>query len=95
MAAARAAQDLAARHGVALTILDCRAPVPLLRRRVRLRLQQGGDPSEADEAVLERLASCAEPLSAAEHKLALTVSTDEAIDAAALAARWLARGAGP
>ena len=90
-----AAQDLAARHGVALTILDCRAPMPLLRRRVRVRLQQGGDPSEADEAVLERLASCAEPLSAAEHKLALTVSTDEAIDAAALAARWLARGAGP
>jgi aminoglycoside phosphotransferase family enzyme/predicted kinase len=44
------------------SIIDCRAPMPLLRRRVAARRARGDDASEADLDVLERLAASAEPL---------------------------------
>jgi uncharacterized protein len=54
-----AARDLAASLGVPFSILDCEAPVDLLRERLA---QRQGDASEADAAVLERLRLKAEPL---------------------------------
>ncbi len=46
---------------VPYALLSCAAPMPVLRERVRARAARGGDPSEADEAVLERLATRFEP----------------------------------
>ena len=47
---------LAAALAVPFSILDCRAALPLLRQRLEQRQASGADPSEADVAVLERLA---------------------------------------
>jgi aminoglycoside phosphotransferase family enzyme/predicted kinase len=60
-----AARVLAQDHGATFTIIDCDAPLPVLRERLRART---GDASEADEQVLERLLSVAEPLDAAERE---------------------------
>ena len=49
-----------------LSILDCDAPLPVLRERLRLRQ---GDASEADLAVLEALRAPAQPLDAGERAL--------------------------
>jgi len=53
---------LAQWKGVPFTILHCEAPETTLRERVRARLAQGDDPSEADEAVLTSQIQKAEPL---------------------------------
>jgi len=53
------AHAVAERAGVPFAILACEAPLPVLRERIRARR---GDASEADVAVLERLAVTAEPL---------------------------------
>lgn len=42
---------------VPYALLACAAPIAVLRERVRSRAARGDDPSEADEAVLEQLAS--------------------------------------
>jgi aminoglycoside phosphotransferase family enzyme/predicted kinase len=80
----RAARDdaraLAARLGVPFVILDFDAPPSLLRERVRRRLAEGSDASEADEAVLDDQLRQAEPLSAAERRDALACPA--AVDAA-------------
>lgn len=55
-------QALAARHGVRFTILDCTAPMAVLRERLCQRQGRGGDASEADASVLTQLAALAEPL---------------------------------
>lgn len=60
------AMDLARELGVRLSILDCDAPLPVLRERLRLRQ---GDASEADLAVLEALRATAQPLDAGERAL--------------------------
>jgi aminoglycoside phosphotransferase family enzyme/predicted kinase len=62
------ARALAEAEGVAFHIVSCEAPLPLLRERL---LARKGDASEADIAVLERLAPIAEPLS--DDELALTL----------------------
>jgi aminoglycoside phosphotransferase family enzyme/predicted kinase len=54
-----AARDLARQAGAGFALLACEAPMPELRRRLQARR---GDASEADVAVLERLAAVAEPL---------------------------------
>jgi len=53
------AQALATRLGVPFAIVDCRAPLAVLRERLQARR---GNASEADTGVLERLRSVAEPL---------------------------------
>lgn len=58
-----AARALAREAGVPFGILHCEAPVEELRRRL---VQRKGDASEADVAVLERLAASAAPLSPGE-----------------------------
>jgi len=47
-------RDLATECGVPFQIVDCQAEAEVLRRRVSERAARGGDPSEADLAVLER-----------------------------------------
>ena len=55
----RQALALAREFAVPFAIIDCEAPLPVLRQRLRARR---GDASEADEAVLEQLRRTAEPL---------------------------------
>ncbi|HEX7384929.1 MAG TPA: AAA family ATPase, partial [Burkholderiaceae bacterium] len=84
---------LARECGVPFAILDCRAPLALLRERVAARHARRDDASEADLAVLERLAVAAEPLAADEQAAALAVDTSRPVDIDALAHAWLARSA--
>jgi hypothetical protein len=60
---------LARQLGVPLTIVNCEAPLPVLRERL---LARKGDASEADVAVLEKLRTRAEPLAGEELALART-----------------------
>jgi aminoglycoside phosphotransferase family enzyme/predicted kinase len=60
------AQALARELEAAFSILDCEAPLHVLRERLRARR---GDASEADVAVLERLRTVAQPLE--RHELGL------------------------
>jgi uncharacterized protein len=84
---------LAAELGVPFVILDCQAPLETLRERVRQRQAAGADASEADVAVLDRLAACAEPLTEPERAHAIEVRTAEPLAVAALLRRWLAEPA--
>jgi aminoglycoside phosphotransferase family enzyme/predicted kinase len=81
---------LAAELGVPFAILHCHAAEPVLRHRVAARHAAGNDASEADVAVLQRQIDHHEPLGDDERAIALDVATDAAVDADALAARWLA-----
>ncbi len=70
-------------------IVDCRAELPLLRRRVREREARADDASEAGVDVLERLAGVAEALDEDEQALTIPVGPQSPVDAAALARSWL------
>ncbi|MBI1194547.1 MAG: AAA family ATPase [Gammaproteobacteria bacterium] len=78
---------LAKELGCPLVILDLQAPEELLRRWIRERAARGGDPSEADEAVLDLQLRAREPLTAAEQARAVMVDTSEEIDMRTLAGR--------
>ena len=82
--------SLAAERQLPFAILDCRAPWPLLRERLLRRQASGGDASEADVAVLDRLLGVAEPLLAAEQAVAIVIDSGEPMSAGVLAARWRA-----
>jgi uncharacterized protein len=86
----RQAQALAEAMGAPFAIVECRAAVEVLRARIRQRRAAGGDPSDADLAVLERQRRWAEPPAADEpvHRLA-TAGTRAAVARAADA--WAAR----
>ena len=75
---------------VARTRRDEAAAEAVLRQRVAARHAAGNDASEADVAVLQRQIDHHEPLGDDERAIALDVATDAAVDADALAARWLA-----
>jgi uncharacterized protein len=60
------AHSLARELGLPFSIIDCEAPLHVLRERL---LARKGDASEADVAVLERLRAVVEPLEPAEHAL--------------------------
>jgi aminoglycoside phosphotransferase family enzyme/predicted kinase len=66
---------LAEQAGVPWLILDCRAPVDVLRGRIDRRRKAGKDASEADTAVLELQLGLAEPLDADEAQHALRVDS--------------------
>lgn len=84
---ARAAA-LAREMQVPFTILDCRAANAVLHERVLARSRRGGDASEADVAVLERLLAAHEPLNEAERACAIAIDSGQAVDAAALVTAW-------
>jgi uncharacterized protein len=81
---------LAAELGAPFAIVDCRAGMSLLRRRVAARQAAGSDASEADIAVLERLVDADEPLDENERAHAIDVVADAAEPPSAPASRWLA-----
>jgi uncharacterized protein len=69
----RTAQELA----LSTTIVHCRAPIEVLRRRVAHRQAAGRDASEATVALLDRQPSYWEPLTAAERESVLEVDTGQ------------------
>ena len=79
---------LAAEQCVPFAILDCRAALPLLRLRLERRKAGGGDASEADVAVLERLCAVAEPLTEDEGILSIAIDAGQPLSAVALAELW-------
>jgi predicted kinase len=85
---------LAERLRLPFTVLDCQAPIEVLAERVKARSERGGDPSEADEAVLRRQLGFDEPAGAPEAAHWLTVATDRPVDIDELARR-AARGVVP
>jgi aminoglycoside phosphotransferase family enzyme len=72
--------ELARRLGVKFLILDMQTPEQVMRERLRLRADRGGDPSEADERVLELQLAAAEPLTGEESACALVVTPDHSLD---------------
>jgi aminoglycoside phosphotransferase family enzyme/predicted kinase len=81
---------LAESLGVPFTVLDCHAESSVLHRRLEQRQATGADPSEADAAVLDRLAEADEPLDDSERAAAMVVGAAEAASPAPLARRWRA-----
>ncbi len=69
-----AARGLAAALGVPFVLLDFHVDEALLRQRLRQRAANGGDASEANEAVLDAQLRRAEPLDAAEAAAAWPVA---------------------
>lgn len=63
--------------GIPLVILDVVAPEPVLKERVQQRAAAGGDPSEADLAVLEKQLTAQEPFSETEQKYCIRVDTSK------------------
>lgn len=84
---------VAAARGLPFTLLDCRAPEPLLRERLHARAQRGDDPSEADEAVLGRMLASASPLSEAEQACCLVHDAASPRPLSSIAAAWQAHRA--
>jgi len=79
---------LARRRGAPFAILDCRAPLDVLHDRLQRRQAQGGDPSEADAAVLERLHAVAQPLGDAEAGAAIVIDADQPLVPMEMERRW-------
>ena len=71
---------LAQALGVPCHILALDAPVDVLRQRVLQRASSGGDPSEANVAVLEMQLQAREPLTDAERVCAVQVDTTWPVD---------------
>ncbi len=80
-------RTLAGELGVPFAILAFEAPEATLRERVRRRAAEGGDASEADEAVLAGQLAAREPLDAGEAAHALRIDTRGVPDWAALLPR--------
>ena len=77
----RVFQELADRLSIPFAILDMQTPETLLRQRIRQRQQQAGDPSEADEKVLQLQLQHRQPLTSQELAYAIPVTPDQAFDA--------------
>lgn len=71
---------LARELGLPCRILALDAPVDVLRQRVLQRASKGGDPSEADVAVLEGQLKAREPLTQEERACAVQVDTSRPVD---------------
>jgi predicted kinase len=71
-----AMRALAAAAGARLTLLECHAPEAVLRERVRRRVADNRDASDADLAVLERQLATREPMADDEQPRRLDTDTD-------------------
>jgi hypothetical protein len=71
---------IAAANGAQLVILDCAAPVRVLRDRIRLRLAENQDASDANLAVLEHQLTHHDPLSESEQAIAVTIDSEHDIN---------------
>ncbi|HEX7689754.1 MAG TPA: AAA family ATPase, partial [Burkholderiaceae bacterium] len=79
---------LAAELGVAFVVLSFDAPPQELARRVARRAAAGGDPSDADEAVLAGQLRSRDPIAPRERARTIRVDTTQAVDVGRLAASW-------
>lgn len=84
---------VAADAGVRFAILDCQAPMAVLRQRIAERRARGDDASEAEETVLALLADRQQPLGDDERVHAIGVRTDEPVDLAGVLHAWLGHAA--
>ncbi|MCW5657280.1 MAG: AAA family ATPase [Burkholderiaceae bacterium] len=84
----RAARRVAERRGLAFVILDFDVDAELLRQRVRQRAAAGGDPSDADEAVLAQQLRSAQPLQADERAAVHSCSAAASAPDGAARADW-------
>lgn len=82
-------RQLARDMQVPFAILHCHAPMALLQSRIAQRQVQGGDPSEADLAVLARQAQVGDALLDEERWQVLDVDAAQPWSSADLALRWL------
>ena len=73
--------EVAGRCAVPLVILDLQVPLALLQQRIRRRRQAGGDPSDADLAVLAKQLERQEPLTAAEQARSIAIGAEPELDA--------------
>lgn len=87
-------QRLASVAGIPLVILDVAAPEPVLRQRIQARARSGGDPSEADLAVLDRQLEQQEPLTGDERRISIPVDTSTDVDIEKLVSEILQRARG-
>ena len=81
---------LAAELGVAFAVLAFDAPPQELARRVARRAAAGGDPSDADAAVLAAQLRSRDPIAPRERARTIVVDTAQAVDVERLAASWRA-----
>jgi aminoglycoside phosphotransferase family enzyme/predicted kinase len=72
---------VAQRRGVPFTILDLKVPQPLLEQRISARQRAGGDPSDADLAVLAQQLQCQEPLTGDEQARSLAIGAQPDLEA--------------
>jgi uncharacterized protein len=72
---------VAERCAVPLVILDLQVPRPLLEQRISGRQRSGGDPSDADLAVLAGQLQGQEPLTAAEQARSVAIGPEPQLDA--------------
>ena len=70
--------QIAARRGVAATIVHCSAPLDERKARVARRRESASDASEATEALLDRQPAFWEPLGPGEQNVTVTVDTTDA-----------------
>ncbi|WP_158675433.1 AAA family ATPase [Thiohalobacter thiocyanaticus] len=87
-------QRLASVAGIPLVILDVAAPEPVLRQRIQARARSGGDPSEADLAVLDQQLAHQDPLTGDERRLSISVDTSTEVDIEKLVSEILQRARG-
>ncbi|MDZ7852983.1 MAG: AAA family ATPase [Halomonas sp.] len=73
--------EVASAQGVPYLLLECCAAEQQRRQRLRDRAAAGGDPSEANEAIMERQQVDARPLAEAEQAYCLRVETADLSDA--------------
>ena len=84
-------EALAASMAVPFTIVECTAPRAELQRRILQRQASGGDASEADLGVLQRLEAVDEALDEHERTRTLAADTTSTEPPVTLARRWLAQ----
>ncbi len=78
---------LAAKAGARFTILDCRAPEPVLRERIAVRREQNTNISEATVEVLDHQRATKEPFDPEELGFVVSVDTQGDVDYDALERR--------
>ncbi|MDD5034874.1 MAG: AAA family ATPase [Methylococcaceae bacterium] len=78
--ARQSCRELAEKLGAGFLILDMQVPVEVLRERIGRRLEQGTDPSEADQTILTLQMAHCEPLDEWEKLFTLAIDASKAID---------------
>ena len=66
-------ERLAAERGIPFRVLDMQVPQATIEQRLAERQRRGGDPSEADRAVMLRQCERLEPLTESERAVAIEV----------------------